>query len=259
MARRLQKEKCVLPVRSRRTLEADGEMTVAHTVHCPVTGTSVPLERCAECPRLEAVDAEGEGHILILCSPSGWSAIERGGVGDATLGGEAQITPISAIMRKTVVCARPETSVVALVELFLDGAVKAVPVVNALGQPIGVVSKTDVLRSARDAADTEEQTARAPTVDRERDIRDDHDEALDEGFHLTQFPSATAVDVMTPIVLWLEETAPLSRAAALMTIRSLHQILVVSPGTRNVVGILTSADVVRWVAAISGERLPAPS
>ncbi len=59
---------------------------------------------------------------------------------------------------------------------------------------------------------------------------------------------------MTHAAVSLPEEAPVAEAAVLLASRQLHRVPVVSSDGR-VAGIVTSADVVRWVAVRAG-RLP---
>ena len=56
---------------------------------------------------------------------------------------------------------------------------------------------------------------------------------------------------MTPVAFTLEETAPLAYAAALMATEGVHRLPVVALDGK-VVGILSSMDVLRWMAEASG-------
>ena len=154
--------------------------------------------------------------------------------------------PVTAAMAREVVCVREDTSVESLRELFLDRHISGVPVVNETGRPVGVVSKTDLVRDG--------------TLD---ELQASHDDdgaliarsqgvpyRLGPGFHLEQIPRATVRDIMTPFILSLPEEATLADAAALMAYEGVHRLLIVAvDGT--VAGLLTSLDLVRWVATHS--------
>jgi CBS domain-containing protein len=113
-------------------------------------------------------------------------------------------------------CVRPSMSVEALVSVFLGNHISGAPVVDRDGKAIGVVSKTDAL--------------------------------LARG-------SDSVADIMTPIVLMLSESAPVSRAAALMAYEGVHRIIVTSDDGR-VVGVLGALDVLRHVASERGYVIP---
>src|SRR5215471_5981941 len=58
----------------------------------------------------------------------------------------ADLTPVSEIMAKDVVAVRPELRVEDLEELLLARGISGAPVIDDAGRPIGMVSKTDLVR-----------------------------------------------------------------------------------------------------------------
>ncbi|HEX2870351.1 MAG TPA: CBS domain-containing protein, partial [Polyangiaceae bacterium] len=56
-------------------------------------------------------------------------------------------TPVTAVMASPVMTVDAQTPVRALLRLFVAGGIGAAPVVDTRGVPVGVVSKTDVLRA----------------------------------------------------------------------------------------------------------------
>ena len=121
---------------------------------------------------------------------------------------------IADVMTRDVLCVRVEVAVEQLRALFRDRNISAAPVVDAEGLPIGFVSKSDLVTLEPNGADT-------------------------------------VGDIMMPLAFTLREDDPLSRAAAVMAVEGVHHLPVVSADGR-VVGILSSLDFVRWVAAQSG-------
>jgi CBS domain-containing protein len=125
-------------------------------------------------------------------------------------------------MRPCVVCVRADLALDALMPLLVEFSLRAVPVVDGAGRPVGVVSRSDLAE------------------------------------HLFQGESTagrTVGDVMMCVAFTLCEDASLSHAAALMAYEGVHRIPVVSfEGT--VVGIVTSMDVVRWLAQHDGYVVP---
>ncbi len=124
--------------------------------------------------------------------------------------------PIAAVMTHDVVCVGPDLSIAALTTLLVERGISGVPVVDENAVPIGMVSKTDLLRLPPEV----------PAV-------------------------ATVADYMTPIAFTLREDAPLAQAAALMAWEGVHRIPVCS-ADGDVVGILSTLDVVRWLASAAG-------
>jgi CBS domain-containing protein len=129
-------------------------------------------------------------------------------------------TPISEIMSREVICVGPETSLSGLTEVLILKGISGVPVVDADGRPLGVASKTDVLRCPA----TEGETARAK-------------------------------DVMTPVTLAMPAHASVARAAALMSYERVHRVVVVAP-SGAIVGLVSTMDVLRWLARNDGYAVP---
>jgi CBS domain-containing protein len=126
--------------------------------------------------------------------------------------------------------------------LLLDDEFEAVPVVDAHGRPIGIVSKTDLLRRTR-CDEGEVDTQRAPLVG--------------PGLHVDRRAVITAEDVMTPIVHALPEDAPLSFAVAALALEGVAQVPIVSK-RGVVVGMVSSHDIVTWLAYELGCIAPRP-
>lgn len=155
------------------------------------------------------------------------SSADGPGSGDELMRGSrlpsaADRTQLRRVMTSRVVCVRSDLETAALVSILIDLDLRAVPVVDAEGRPIGIVSRSDLLRRRRDDGDRR---------------------------------SERVVDVMMSLAFSLPETASLSRAAAVMAYECVHRIPVVAvDGT--VVGIISSLDVVRWLARHDGYLVP---
>jgi len=121
--------------------------------------------------------------------------------------------PVTAIMTRDVICARAELSVDALTELLVKNHIGCVPVVDDRGRPKGVVTKLDL-------------------VDREK-------------------PGVVAGEVMMPLAITLNTHATIAHAAAMMAVEDFHHLMVV--GTDHVlVGVISTMDIVRWLARNDG-------
>ena len=144
-----------LPIRVRRTIDGDGEMTAVLLVHCEARGRSVLLDECTECEACEAV------HIDPLEEES-WIACRRVAAADGS--GEMERTPVIAIMGRRVICVAPETSTALLRDLLLERGLTGAPVVNGDGGVLGFVSRADLLRSQAPATAGEIMTPLAVTV-----------------------------------------------------------------------------------------------
>jgi CBS domain-containing protein len=217
-----------LPLRQRRIIEGNGETTITRSVFCPTHGQAVALRVCGECARCESIDGEA-----VTCHPETtrptmrWTPLLR-----HILPSAGDRVAIAEVMSRDVFCVTKEVSVESLTALFLERGISAAPVVNGDGFPIGVVSKTDLVRHQWENGDTSElvQTDEVP-----------------DGMHVASVGQVTVGDLMMPLAFTLAEDEPLSRAAAIMAVEAVHHLPVVAADGR-VVGILSSLDFVRWVA-----------
>ncbi|MCK6544522.1 CBS domain-containing protein [Myxococcota bacterium] len=153
--------------------------------------------------------------------------------------------PVSEVMTSDVVCVHPDLAIEVLIETMLDRGFSGAPVVDKEGRPVGIVSKTDLLRELHERGDTHEvDPARLRT-------KSGRQFAVRTGYHVSELSRATVGDVMMPVAFTLSESAPISQAAALMSFEGVHRVPVVSmAGT--VVGIVSSLDILRWLAEQSG-------
>ena len=153
----------------------------------------------------------------------------------------AQAAAVATIMTRTTYCVRPEVAVETVVALLLEHRLSGVPVVDADGRPVGIVSKTDLLRHLHENGDSVDAGAPARGFDDE----------LATGFHATAVHGTAVGDVMMPIVFAIEQDADIALAAALMAGEGIHRLPVLA-GDGTVVGILSALDIVRWVAEGAG-------
>jgi CBS domain-containing protein len=124
---------------------------------------------------------------------------------------------VSDLMSRDVLCVRPDLSLDAAVLLLLEQSVQIVPVVDESGHVLGTVRDADL--------QIEVQSAR-------NDL-------------------ATVTDAMQPCVVTVPETTSITRAAAVMAFEGIGCLVVVSPAG-VVVGLLTAADLLFWLACADG-------
>src|SRR5512140_1733019 len=97
-----------LPIRVRRTIDGEGEMSAVLLVHCESRKRSVLLDECTDCDDCDGV------HIDPLEEDS-WDTCKRAGTfsGSPTVEEavvpEGDRTPVSTIMGRRVICVAPET------------------------------------------------------------------------------------------------------------------------------------------------------
>jgi CBS domain-containing membrane protein len=118
-------------------------------------------------------------------------------------------------------CVRSDVRADVVADLMLRSKLRAVPVVDETRRLVGIVSKTDILRSGK------RRTAK------------------------------TVADIMTPLVHGLPEDAPVAYAISLMAFGALQEVPVVDKEA-HVVGMVTSTDALRWVAQSLGYVMPGP-
>jgi len=120
--------------------------------------------------------------------------------------------PISEIMSRKVVCARPEMDASLLRARLMQRGVSGAPVVDDWGRVLGVVSKTDLV---------------------------EHEVTSKRG-------EKTVADIMMPMAFTLPAEAAIGQAAALMAYEGVHRVVVVD-AKGCVIGLVSALDVARWV------------
>ena len=221
-----------LEIRVRQTLFGGGGAKWRATVSCPGQVRSLDLSDCLRCREFVEMSLDpGEQSGVLQCHPnkapiprsSPQGRFESGSASPAgrKLAMLADSTPISALMSGKVYCVSEDVSVQALATLLLEGGFSRVPVVDEGGKPIGVVSQADLVRHHYESGTASH-------------------EAL-----------STVGDIMTEVSFALDEEALVSQAAAMMALERIDSIPVVDP-MGQVVGLLSSLDVLYWLACETG-------
>ena len=141
----------------------------------------------------------------------------------------AESTQVAEIMSADVVCLPLDAPIEGVIEMFLDKDLSCAPVVDAAWRPLGMVTKTDLLRQF-------EAAHRARLL------------AAEGG---PPAPSTSVGQVTTPYVVSVVQDASLSVAAALMAQEGVHCLPIVA-ATGEVVGVVSTLDLVRWLARKTG-------
>jgi CBS domain-containing protein len=142
------------------------------------------------------------------------------------------------IMTTSVATVGPDASITEIAELLLSRQVSAVPVVDAGGRPVGIVSENDLMRRA----------------DSDRVRRPSWWLALvggadDNAREYVRTHGGTAADVMTRPVISIGEDVPVNEVAHLLESEHIKRLPVLRDG--KIVGIVSRADLLRALA--SGE------
>ena len=243
----------LLPIQVRRTWDQDDEPGVELSVFCHRRGGSVPVDTCLSCSDCGGLHLDpSERNTFLMCRDSGEQIPQRQAV-PAEVELPPRVDPaVAAVMTSHVVCVSADLSLDALTILMLEKGISGVPVVNEEGKPVGVVSKTDLLR--RRGSDLE-----AGEVDAGPVQAGGYDIDLGPGFHLTRLAEEIVEDVMMPMAFTITETSPVSQAAALMAHEGVHRLVVVGARSGAVVGILSAIDLLRWMAREHGYAVPLAS
>jgi len=131
----------------------------------------------------------------------------------------ADIVSVTDIMSRGVTCATREFRSEELARLLVRSRIGCVPVVDGDGRVVGIVSKLDLV---------EQLLAMEPPAERR-----------------------TAGELMMPIALTLGPHATIAQAASLMANHDVHHVPIVND-SGGLVGIVSSLDIVRWLAANDG-------
>ena len=226
-----------LPIRKRETFDGDGARAEAETVFCPHRQGSRALEDCKECPFARSIESD-----VVVCVRGCAPGSEPYAIGHdprVDVSEAAARTPLRDVISTNVACVRSDAGIDLAAELMIDRVVSCLPVVDAEGKLIGIVSKTDCLRTEIDAEE--------PVVDA----------SVERGFHVEPLATRTVAEIMTPCVRALPEDAPVGFAVSLMAFESLHEVPVVTKDGQ-VVGVATALDLLQWLAERMGYVLAKP-
>ncbi|MBS2029062.1 MAG: CBS domain-containing protein [Deltaproteobacteria bacterium] len=213
-----------ITVQRRQTLGGASSDGPAETVHCPARERTLSLDECLECHASDGfVDENGSRFVRCrrLALAGQLQPRRHGRLA------EAAASQVFEVMSADVTCAREDLSAEELAKLLLERGYQGVPVVDGEGHPTGVVSLADLVASV---------DANKPGA---REVLRDRDGALAD---------RNVGELMTPGAVVVSESASVFEAARLMAHRLIHRLPVVN-GENQVVGVITSIDVLRWLAS----------
>ena len=150
------------------------------------------------------------------------------------------------IMNPNVVTLTDTVDLREAAKIFVEERISGAPVVDELGNLLGVISQSDLVEY--ELATERELTVEAPFY------RRPYDDAIhpSRGFQIEELSTDTVKDVMTPYLITIEENTPIREVAARMAQCGVHRVIVVDED-QQISGIVTSLDVLRWVAETDGE------
>jgi len=148
------------------------------------------------------------------------------------------------VMTTNVVTVAPDTSVTDIARLLLEKRISGVPVVDAGGRPVGIVSEGDLVRRLGD----EEGGARSWWLGL---LATPEERAA----AYVRAHGRRAADVMTRDVVTVAPDTPLAAVARLLEERHIKRVPVVENG--RLVGIVSRADLLRALATKEPEAASA--
>ncbi len=145
------------------------------------------------------------------------------------------------IMNPQVITVTDTMDLREVAKILVEERITGAPVVDEMGTLVGVISQSDLVEY--DLAAEHELTVEAPFY------RRPFDDALQpqHGFRIDELPADTVTDVMTPYLITVTEDTPIREVAARMASCGVHRLIVVDTD-QQIRGIVTSLDVLRWVA-----------
>lgn len=148
--------------------------------------------------------------------------------------------PLTAkdIMNTRVLSVRDDMAVSDLAAFLLDNELSGAPVRDVGGKLVGVVSVTDLARSAADGGEGVARDQSDPGFY----VRGWDDKWNPEEAHALRVRGSelTVADIMTPAVYTVPEDTPVSDLAEIMIDSHIHRLMVTREG--DVVGIVSSTD-----------------
>jgi len=144
---------------------------------------------------------------------------------------------VEELMVRDVRIVRADSDVHELEKLLLREKIHGVPVVDADGKLVGVVSQTDLLAwhfsTGVDGATYYQAATQRPP----------------KGLRFTDIKTALVEEVMSPVVHCICPDQPVTLAAARMIERKVHRLIVVDEDAQ-VLGIVSATDLLRAVPEI---------
>jgi CBS domain-containing protein len=143
------------------------------------------------------------------------------------------------VMTKPVETVRTRDSIHSVATLFSDNNISAAAVMNDQGKPVGVITKTDIVRH-------EKERNGGGTVSTKQLSRL-NDNQMRAGFHLVD-DDDTVENWMNPVIFNVKRETALSEVARRMVRYGVHHIFVKGVDEESIVGIVSSFDVLKQVA-----------
>jgi CBS domain-containing protein len=146
---------------------------------------------------------------------------------------------VADVMTRDPLTVRPDTPITEVIKTLAERRISGLPVLDAHGKLVGVVSETDLMWRETDVTPPAYIMILDSVIFLENPGRYERD--------LHKALGQTVAEVMSPAPVTTKPETPLSQAAKLMHDRSVHRLPVVD-SSGQLVGILTRGDVIRAMA-----------
>lgn len=152
--------------------------------------------------------------------------------------------PVKKIMSREVISVKEDMSVTSLVDLFVKSEITGAPVVNDEGKVVGVVSLSDVAHNCLQKGNIIHEEGKwgfyADTWQEQLDS-----EEIDK-FHCDIADETCVKDIMSDVLIKIEEETPVVKAASTMFRSQIHRLIVERDS--EIAGIVTTTDILKLVA-----------
>lgn len=150
------------------------------------------------------------------------------------------------LMQTKVISIRPGATLRELAQLLDDEGIHGAPVVDSAGNPVGVVSRSDLVAAMNEDEPAERPTAHYYAVSEDEVLWDDDD---DGGTRLADSIEGErqVAEIMSPRILTAGRLATAGELARKMAKHGVRRLLVVERG--KLVGIVSATDLLRCLAA----------
>ncbi|MBI2069624.1 MAG: CBS domain-containing protein [Elusimicrobia bacterium] len=167
----------------------------------------------------------------------------------AKVNGEKTVMPLiraEQIMSKPVFYLRTSDTVRQAASLLLDKGISGVPVLDHFEKPVGVITKTDIVRYEREyvsmsIADETRRIMRARgTLEMVAESRGFHRESEED----------YVLKWMTPKIYRVGRSAPLAVITREMVKKRVHRLFVTDEKTGKIFGVITTFDLLKFFSRV---------
>lgn len=147
------------------------------------------------------------------------------------------------VMTREVATVFPEMTLATAIEAMVSQDIGHLPVTDADGLLVGMLSKSDVVRELHSSGDRLGPDTGRLTARGKKGLA----YQAGPGFHLDTTPVTSVADVMTGKVLSVRDDTPITEACRMMVGNRIHGLPVVD-AKGKLVGFISTLDVCDWVA-----------